>query len=303
MPFAALVDVSTLPFVKPAPFTYHRPRTRAEVDGLLARLGDEAKILAGGQSLIPILNMRLAAPAHLIDINRLAGEATEPVADGETIAIGPLVRHEALERCSLVADRVPVLRETVRYVAHPAIRSRGTVVGSIAHADPAAELPAAFAVLGGEARVRSVRGTRAIPAGELFTSQLETSIGADEWIEEVRFPATGTAHGHAVEEFARRHGDYAVCGVVAIAARAGDDVAVALSFISMGATPLRIELPEMSPEQVAGEALTGAVAAAVRERLEPEADLHATVEYRTALADRLGARAARRAARVALEES
>ena len=288
--------------MKPAPFTYHRPRSRSEVDRLLAELGDEAKILAGGQSLVPILNMRLAAPAHLIDINRLDGEPGDAVADNGAVVVGPLVRHEALERSALVADALPLLRETVQYVAHPAIRSRGTIVGSIAHADPAAELPAAFALLGGEARARSVRGTRAIPAHELFTSQLETSLEPGEWIDEVSFPA-GPTDGYAVEEFARRHGDYAVCGVLATALRAGDAAAVALSFISMGATPLRIELPPMSAQDVGGDALSDAVAAAVHDRLEPDADLHATVEYRTALAERLGARAARRAAYMALEEN
>jgi carbon-monoxide dehydrogenase medium subunit len=182
------------------------------------------------------------------------------------------------------------------------------VVGSIAHADPAAELPAAFTLLGGEACVRSVRGTRTIPAAALFTSQLETCLEPGEWIEAVRFPAAAGAGGHAVEEFARRHGDYAVCGVLATARRSGGGdadaaVAVALSFVSMGPVPLRIELPELSATEVEGAALPAAVAAAVRDRLEPEADLHATVEYRTALAERLGARAARRAARMALEES
>ena len=289
--------------MKPAPFTYHRPRSRSEVDLLLAELGDEAKILAGGQSLVPILNMRLAAPAHLIDINRLADEPDDAVGDNGSVVVGPLVRHEALERSALVAGALPLLRETVQYIAHPAIRSRGTIVGSIAHADPAAELPAAFALLGGEARARSVRGTRAIPAHQLFTSQLETSLEPGEWIEDVRFPADTPVDGYAVEEFARRHGDYAVCGVLATAVRSGDAAAVALSFISMGPTPLRIELPPMAATDVGGDALREAVAAAVREHLEPEADLHATVEYRTALAERLGARAARAAARMAMEEN
>jgi carbon-monoxide dehydrogenase medium subunit len=287
--------------VKPAPFTYHRPRSRPEVDRLLDELGDEAKILAGGQSLIPILNMRLAAPEHLIDINRLDGEASAPVSDGGEIVVGPLVRHEALEHSALIAERVPLLRDTMRHVAHPPIRTRGTVVGSIAHADPAAELPAALVLLEGEARVRSARGTRSIPARELFTSQLETSLAPGEWIEEVRFPGE-RADGHAVEEFARRHGDYAVCGVLATARRTTNGAAVALTFISMGAVPLRIELPELAPGEIEGPQMADAVAAAVGEHLEPEADLHATVAYRIALAERLGARAARRAARMALAE-
>jgi carbon-monoxide dehydrogenase medium subunit len=288
--------------VKPARFIYHRPDSRPEVDRLLDEL-DDAKILAGGQSLIPILNMRLAAPAHLIDINRLEGEAAEPVAADGAVVVGPLVRHEALEHSSLVAERLPILRETMRFVAHPPIRTRGTVVGSIAHADPAAELPAAFSLLAGEAHARSVRGTRVIPADALFTSQLETSLEPGEWIEEVRFPTDQPVDGYAVEEFSRRHGDYAVCGVLATAGRTGDGAAVALSFISMGTVPVRIQLPDMAAGEIAGAALADAVVAAVRDRLEPDADLHATVEYRTALAERLGTRAARRAARMALEET
>ena len=140
--------------MKPAPFAYHRPGTREEVDGLLAELGPEAKLLAGGQSLIPILNMRLAAPAHLIDINFLRDEPREPVLDDGALAFGPLVRQSAVERSPLVAEHLPLLREVLQHVAHPAIRSRGTLVGSIAHADPAAELPALFVLLEGEARIR-----------------------------------------------------------------------------------------------------------------------------------------------------
>ena len=141
--------------VKPAPFAYHRPGTREEVDGLLAELGPEAKLLAGGQSLIPILNMRLAAPAHLIDLNFLRDEPAEPVLDDGALVFGPLVRQAAAERSPLVAERLPLMHEVLQHVAHPAIRSRGTVVGSIAHADPAAELPALFVLLEGEARVQT----------------------------------------------------------------------------------------------------------------------------------------------------
>jgi CO/xanthine dehydrogenase FAD-binding subunit len=261
--------------VKPAPFAYHRPSTREEVDDLLAELGAEAKVLAGGQSLIPILNMRLAAPAHLVDINFLHDEPAEPVLRDGALAFGPLVRLRAAERSALVAEQLPLLAEALFHVAHPAIRSRGTVVGSIAHADPAAELPAVLALLEGEARVRSARGRRTVPAHELFAGHLETSLAPGEWIEEVRLPAQG-GRGGAFEEFARRQGDYALCGVAALAS--GDRVA--LSFAGMGAVPSRLE--------------TGDVREAV-ETLEPEDDIHATASYRRWLAERLGARAARRA--------
>jgi aerobic carbon-monoxide dehydrogenase medium subunit len=257
--------------VKPPPFAYHRPGTREEVDGLLAELGPEAKLLAGGQSLIPILNMRLAAPAHVIDLNFLRDEPAEPVLDDGALVFGPLVRQRAAERSPLVAERLPLLLEVLHHVAHPAIRSRGTVVGSIAHADPAAELPALFVLLEGEARVRGAN-RRTVPAAELFASHLETTLAPGEWIEEVRLPVHD---GGAFEEFARRHGDYALCGVAALVA--GDDVA--LSFVGMGPTPLR---------------LVGDVREAVA-RLEPEDDIHATAKYRHHLALQLGERVARRA--------
>ena len=282
--------------MKPAPFAYHRPRTREEVDGLLAEFGGEAKILAGGQSLIPILNMRLAAPAHVIDINGLADELVEPALLGGTVTIGPLVRHAAAEGSQLTATALPLLAQALAYVAHPAIRSRGTVVGSIAHADPAAELPAAFAALEGEARVRSARGSRSIAAPDLFVSHLETSLEEDEWIEEVRLPVQGV-RGSAVEEFARRHGDYALCGVVALAEpRAGSRIVLALTYIGMGPAPVRLELPELTASDVAGDALEDAVRTLAHEQLEPEDDIHASARYRRWLAERLGVRAARRAA-------
>jgi CO/xanthine dehydrogenase FAD-binding subunit len=258
--------------VKPPPFAYHRPGTREEVDGLLAELGPEAKLLAGGQSLIPILNMRLAAPAHLIDLNFLRDEPDAPLLDDRALVFGPLVRQRAAERSALVAERLPLMLEVLHHVAHPAIRSRGTVVGSIAHADPAAELPALFVLLEGEARVRGASGRRTIPASELFASHLETTCAPGEWIEEVRLPAHP---GGAFEEFARRHGDYALCGVAAVAD--GDDVA--LSFVGMGPTPVRLQ---------------GDVHEAVAQ-LEPEDDIHATAKYRRHLAEQLGERVARRA--------
>jgi aerobic carbon-monoxide dehydrogenase medium subunit len=252
--------------VKPPPFAYHRPSTREEVDGLLAQLGPDAKLLAGGQSLIPILNMRLAAPAHLIDLNFLRDEPAEPVLDDGALVFGPLVRQAAAERSPLVAEKLPLMTEVLQHVAHPAIRSRGTVVGSIAHADPAAELPVLFVLLEGEARVRPTG--RTVRASDLFVSHLETSLEPGEWIEEVRLPART---GGAFEEFARRHGDYALCGVAAI----GD----AFSFVGMGATPVRF---------------VGDVGEAVAQ-LEPEDDIHASAAYRRHLALRLAERVVKRA--------
>jgi carbon-monoxide dehydrogenase medium subunit len=241
--------------VKPAPFAYHRPRTREEVDRLLAQHGEEAKVLAGGQSLVPIMSMRLATPAHVIDINFLEGEPREPVLDAGALVFGPLVRQRAAERSPLVAELLPVLEQALAHVAHPAIRSRGTVVGSIAHADPAAELPAVMVAVGGEARVRSASGRRTIAAGDLFAGPLQTTLQPGEWIEEVRLPVQGDRPS-AVLEFARRRGDYALCGVVAL----GD----AVTYIGMGPYP-------------------GVVA--------PEDDIHASARYRLWLAERLKRRA------------
>jgi carbon-monoxide dehydrogenase medium subunit len=179
---------------------------------------------------------------------------------------GPLVRQAAAERSPLVAERLPLMLEVLQHVAHPAIRSRGTVVGSIAHADPAAELPALFVLLEGEARVRPTG--RTVRAADLFVSHLETSLEPGEWIEQVRLPARS---GGAFEEFARRHGDYALCGVAALAG--------AFSFVGMGATPVRF---------------VGDVREAVAQ-LEPEDDIHATAEYRRHLALRLAERVVERA--------
>ncbi|HEX4805745.1 MAG TPA: FAD binding domain-containing protein [Conexibacter sp.] len=286
--------------MKPAPFTYHRPRTRDDVDRLLAELGEEAKVLAGGQSLIPVLNMRLGAVRHLLDVNHLADEPRAPRLDGGALTFGPLVRHEAAERSPVVAEHCPVLRETIGFVAHPAIRSRGTVVGSVAHADPAAELPPLLVALEGEAVARGVRGRRTIPAHELFAGHLENTLAPDEWLEEVRFPVCRAPRAATIDEFARRHGDYALCSVVAVAERDGDAVRVALTYGGMGPVPLRVAAPPLAPEELEGPALDDAVAAIVGERLEPEEDIHASVAYRTWLARRLGARAARRAGRAAL---
>jgi carbon-monoxide dehydrogenase medium subunit len=277
--------------VKPAPFSYHRPETREEVDELLGELGDEAKVLAGGQSLIPVLNMRLAAPAHVVDLNGLRDEPAEAEEDDGWVAFGPLVRQAAAERSALVAGLAPLLREALGFVAHPAIRSRGTVVGSVAHADPAGELPAAVCLLGGEVRLRGLRGRRAVPMGDFVVGELATVAAPDEWVEEVRVPAAPERAGHAVEEFARRHGDYALCGVVAAAERVdGGPARVSLAYLGMGPRPERLELPP-----VAGGDLDDAVRALVRDSLDPGDDLHASRAYRVRLGERLGARAARRA--------
>jgi carbon-monoxide dehydrogenase medium subunit len=265
--------------LKPPPFAYHRPDTRAEVDALLAEHADEAKILAGGQSLIPILNMRLSAPAHLIDINGLADEPREPVRDDGVVRFGPLVRHADAEQ-----GVHPLLDAAMAYVGHPAIRSRGTVVGSVAHADPAAELPAALLALDGEVHLRCANGSRTLAAREFFVAALENACGGDEWVEEVAIPAAPDGTGYAVEEFARRHGDYAICGVMA----AAREDSVRLVHFGIASLPV-----------VTDVGADDDVRARVREALtdvDVADDLHGTERYRRHLAEVLGERAAARAA-------
>ncbi|CAN5746838.1 xanthine dehydrogenase family protein subunit M [soil metagenome] len=280
--------------MRPAPFAYHRPDTRTEVDDLLARHGTGAKILAGGQSLVPILNMRLAAYERLIDINRLRDEPTEPGAAGDFVSFGPLVRQQEAERSALVADRAPLVAEIMRHIAHPAIRSRGTMVGSVAHADPAAELPVALALAGGEVTARRQGWSRVIGAGDLFTGPLATSLEEGEWVEEVRFPTAAPGSGWAFEEFAQRSGDYALCGVAARAQSGGDYFSVAVSWLGMGDVPRSTALGNFSSTDVAGPPLEEAIGKAVAD-LRPGDDIHASAEYRSWLARRLAMRAVRRA--------
>ena len=204
--------------MKPPPFEYHAPATVEEACALLASLED-AKVLAGGQSLVPLLNFRLARPQHLVDINRIGGLDRMYERDGG-IAVGALVRQAAVEDSPLVARVCPLLGDAIRLVAHRVIRNRGTVCGSLAHADPASELPAALLVLGGHVVVRSTLGDRTIPADSLFAGVMETALAPDELMVEAWFPAV--AEKFAISEESRRHGDFALAGAV----RAGDRLAL-----------------------------------------------------------------------------
>jgi aerobic carbon-monoxide dehydrogenase medium subunit len=204
--------------VKPPPFEYHAPATVEDACGLLASLED-AKILAGGQSLVPLLNFRLARPQHLIDINRIGFLDSIVEGDGG-IYVSALARQADVEDSEIVTRVCPPLSAAIRLVAHRVIRNRGTVCGSLAHADPASELPALLLALGGHVEVQSVRGRRRIPADQLFTGVFETALGPDEMLVRGWFPAYSGAF--AVLEESRRHGDFALAGVV----RAGDRLAL-----------------------------------------------------------------------------
>jgi len=277
--------------VKPAPFSYSRPVSRDEVDALLAELGQDAKILAGGQSLVPMLNFRLVTPAHLIDVNGLRDEPGVPSLDHDRVRFGPLVRHADVEQSAIVAERVPLLREAIAHVAHPAVRSRGTLVGALAHADPASELVAVLVLLDGEVRARSSRGTRWIGAADLFAGPLETTLGPEEWIDEAAFPCARSGEGFALEEFARRHADFALCGVVARASRApGGAAAVRLAYFGLGEPPTQLSLAPCAEGSSLADSIDRVVSS-----LDPPEDVHASSAFRSHLARRLAVRAATRA--------
>jgi aerobic carbon-monoxide dehydrogenase medium subunit len=278
--------------VKPAPFTYHAPRTVAEALDVLARVGADGKVLAGGQSLIPVLNMRLATPGHLVDIGEVEGLGAIEV-DDQWVRVGALVRHAGLESSTEADDALPLLGQAVRHVAHPAIRNRGTTVDSIAHADPAGEMPAVLALTEGVVEVASVRGTREVRAADLFHGPLETSLAPDELVTAARFGRLTAGARTAFVESSRRSGDYALAGV-AVAVESADDgivIAARASFVSVTPVPDVLDLGPALVGMHRGSAIPGAVTELVRGHVEPERDIHATAEYRRVLAVELTRRA------------
>ena len=297
VPRGSRSSIGVVAAVKPAPFQYLAPRSLDEALGALAA-GDDCKILAGGQSLIPVLNMRLAAPKQLVDLGRVAALAGINERDGG-FAIGAMTRQRAVERDSRIVRDVPLLAEAITYVGHPQIRNRGTLGGSIAHGDPAAELPAVAVCLDAQLTIQSARGTRTIPASDLYLGYLTTTLEPDELLTEVWFPKTVSGSGHAWIEFARRHGDYALAGVgvtLTVADRVITEARIALT--GVGGTPVRASAAEAiltgARPKADGRLLTmqlAAVADAVRDAIEPDADVHATVAYRRHLAGVLTERA------------
>jgi carbon-monoxide dehydrogenase medium subunit len=271
--------------MKPAPFAYHRPATLAETFDLLDRYGQEARILAGGQSLVPALNMRLASPAAVVDINRLPGlDAVRETAEG--LAIGALVRQETLAHSPLVARWAPLIAEAIPHVAHLAVRTRGTVGGSLALADPASELPACAVAL--DARLRCARrgSTREVPAADFFRGIYTTALDPAEILIEVVIPPSAPGWRSAFDEHARRHGDYALAGLAARCRLSDGAVAESrLVFLGVGPAPVRAERAEAA---IAGRRVdTGTLAAAATtldEDLEPPSDVHASAALRRHLA-------------------
>jgi CO/xanthine dehydrogenase FAD-binding subunit len=241
--------------MKPAPFDYVAPRTLEEA---LGALGEDARVLAGGQSLVPMMNFRLARPEMLVDVNRIPRLAYLRRSGG-VLRIGALTRLATLERSPLVAGTWPLLTAAVRHVGHPQIRARGTVGGSIAHADPAAELPAALTALDARFHARSLRGARTLSAGELFTGPYATALADDELLVEIEVPAPPAGARMAFAEHARTHGDFATAGA-AIVIAPGERCAIAL--LGTGPTPRRCGAAERAAVAGAPPAEVGALAAA-----------------------------------------
>ena len=285
--------------MKPAPFDYFDPKTVVEAASLLSQLDGEAKVLAGGQSLMPLLNMRLARPSALVDIRRIEGLDYVRGEDG-ALAIGAMTRQRTVERSDLVRKRLPLLQAATKLIAHPQIRNRGTVGGSLAHADPAAEYPAVALALGAELRAAGPNGERRMAAEEFFVTYLTTALAADEVLTEVRFPLPRPGAGWSIVEVSRRWGDFALAGAVATLSLDGggrvEEARVAL--FGVGSTPLRASGAE---EALAGErpdekAIEAAARRAGEELEEPLSDVHATSEYRRDLARVLTGRALSEAA-------
>jgi len=278
--------------VKPPPFTYHRPGTVEEAARLLADLGDGAKVIAGGQSLVPLLNFRLASPEHLVDVNAVAGLDELAIGDGG-VEVGATVRTARLLRDPAVAAAHPLLVEATGWIAHGVIRNRGTVCGSLTHADPAAELPAVLALLDGSVEAVAWRGgalaRRSVGAADLFDGPLMTTLDPDELVVAATFPALAPGTGWAVEELARRQGDYALAGVVLAVSVDGDGTPIGgrAAYLSCAPTPVVVDLTP---------ALTdGTVYDLVAAALDPTGDIHASGEYRRHLAATLTVRGVARA--------
>jgi carbon-monoxide dehydrogenase medium subunit len=274
--------------VKPAAFSYARARSLDHAIALIASEG-EARVLAGGQSLIPTLNMRLSAPRLLVDINHVSGLDGIVVHDG-VVEIGALARHVKAERSGEIARHAPLIAKALPHIGHPAIRNRGTIGGSIAFGDPAAELPACLVALGGAVAIAGPKGQRAVKADDFYKGLFESALTPGEIVTAVRVPAAGADHRVGFAEFARRHGDYALAGLAATARAQGKGLAdVRLAFFGVGTTPVRARGAEAA---LAGGDVDAAVAALATD-LNPPDDVQATGAVKRHLAGVLIRRVAR----------
>jgi CO/xanthine dehydrogenase FAD-binding subunit len=288
--------------MKPAKFEYLCPATLSEAVDYLSEYGEEAKILSGGQSLIPLMNMRLSTPGYLIDLGRLK-ELQYIREENNEIVIGATTRHIDVEKSPLVKERCPLLHQAIQYVGHLQIRHRGTIGGSIAHADPSAELPCVLSALRGTIVIASSDGEQEVSPEEFFLTYLLTSLEPTEMVKEVRFPCLSPTSGYAFVEKARRHGDF---GMVEVAAVLDFDDEGTISFARLslgGANPVPC-VPEEIEEFLIGKKPTGELfheaSENVKEFIDPESDIHGSADYRRHLASVLTKRALTTAADQAL---
>ncbi|MDR2984603.1 MAG: FAD binding domain-containing protein [Nocardiopsaceae bacterium] len=271
--------------MKPPPFGYSRPDTVEEAVAVLADRDPDGKVLAGGQSLLPLLNMRLATPGHLVDINKLSDLSYVRVIDGHVV-IGALARHADVLADQDAARAQPLIRQALALVAHQVIRNRGTTVGSIVHADPAGEMTAVLALLGGSVVLMSTGGERLVQSSEFFLGPLESDVRPDELATQVRIRVLPERAGTAFAEVSRRNGDYAVCGVAVLAELdEADAVGRATAvYLSLAGTPLVLDLSDAAGDPAAAGRMA-------RDRVSPSGDIHATAAYRKHLAGVLTERA------------
>jgi carbon-monoxide dehydrogenase medium subunit len=280
--------------MKPAPFQYYAPTTVDEALTLLAENAGDGKLLAGGQSLVPAMNFRLAQPAALIDLNGVP-ELAYIRADGDGLQIGAMTRQRSLERSPQVAQVAPLLAATMPHIAHTQIRNRGTLGGSLAHADPAAELPAVMVALGAEFNLANLEGRRVLGAADFYQGLFTTALEPDEMLVRIDIPALPEGSGWSFHEFARRHGDYAIVGIAAVvqvgtSGRCTDARLVYLS-VGEGPTPAPKAAAALVGEAPTPAAIGAAAHIAAEEDIDPLGDIHASVAYRRHLVEVLGRRA------------
>lgn len=278
--------------MKPAPFVFHRARSLDDALALLAEHPD-AKPLAGGQSLIPAMNFRIASPSALVDLNHASELAGISALPGGGLRIGAMTRHLTVERSELVRAHAPLLCETMPHVAHPQIRSRGTLGGSLAHADPSAELPAVMTALGARFQLRSRSGERWLAATEFFTGLFATALVPGELLCAVEIPAKPARSGHAFLEVARRHGDYALAGVAAqvVLDAAGLVASARIALLSVGDGPVLVAAGGVLAGTSGDASAILAASESVRAEVDPPTDIHADAAYRRQLAAVLTRRA------------
>lgn len=273
--------------MKSAPFTYFAPSSLDEALSLLEKYNGEAKVLAGGQSLVPLMNFRLIRPSSLLDINGLKDLSEIEVADGRLL-LGAMARQTEIEHSPEVERQLPILTEAIRYVAHPAIRNRGTIGGSIVHADPAAELPVVALALDAEVHLKSKTGNRSLKMDEFYLGYLTTSISPDELLIKVSFAIPPAGTGWSFIEYARRHGDFAIVAVAILLTLdgAGKTSFVRIALGGVGPAPTRSQAGEqLLMGKIPSEALFREVAAAAAAEIDPENDIHASASYRRQLSE------------------